>query len=65
MDEVLRWFEETGFSFVSCLPRVTGDDLMPAYVDMFQPSSPGTQFQRLKVQIKLMRKMDAEGVFLP
>ena len=42
---------------------MTGDDLMPAYVDMFQPSSPGTQFQRLKVQIKLMRKMDAEGGF--
>lgn len=63
MDEVLDWFERTGVGFVCSLPAIAADELVPGYLDLLQPASPGTRLGRVRTQLRMMGRMGAEGGF--
>jgi SAM-dependent methyltransferase len=61
-DEVLRWFDETGFSFVNSFPRIEFGKKRNDVRAILRPHDPGTPLQRLGVQLR-MAVEDREGGF--
>jgi 2-polyprenyl-3-methyl-5-hydroxy-6-metoxy-1,4-benzoquinol methylase len=52
MSEVIRWFDEAGFSFVSSIPRIIGS--FGENERIFVPQSAGTSFDRLLTEIGML-----------
>jgi len=52
ISEVIRWFEETGFSFVSSIPKIVGT--FSEGEQIFQPQSPGTRVDRILTEIEML-----------
>jgi SAM-dependent methyltransferase len=52
ISEVVRWFEEEGFSFVSSIPKIVGE--FKEGEKLFTPSSPGGRFDRLVAEIGML-----------
>jgi SAM-dependent methyltransferase len=52
ISEVLRWFAEDGFSFVSSIPKITGtfSDNEP----IFMPQNPGSAFERRLAELGML-----------
>lgn len=49
MSEVLRWFEEGGFSFVSSIPKIRGD--FAQNERLFEPQDAGSEIDRLGTEL--------------
>jgi 2-polyprenyl-3-methyl-5-hydroxy-6-metoxy-1,4-benzoquinol methylase len=52
ISEVIRWFEETGFSFVSSIRKIVGT--FSEGEQIFQPQSPGSRLDRILVEIGML-----------
>jgi 2-polyprenyl-3-methyl-5-hydroxy-6-metoxy-1,4-benzoquinol methylase len=52
ISEVVRWFAEEGFSFVSSIPKIIGE--LKEDENLFAPSSPGGAFDRLIAEIGML-----------
>ncbi|MDX1402419.1 MAG: methyltransferase domain-containing protein, partial [Kiloniellales bacterium] len=52
MSELLGWFEEAGFSFVSSIPNIA--DTMQASDKLFTPRSPGSSWDRTLAEIGML-----------
>ena len=52
ISELMRWFDEAGFSFVSSIPKIIGDfsDNEP----LFEPQNPGTPSDRITAEIGML-----------
>ncbi len=61
--EVLRWFEESGFSFVHSIPRTTFFDSFSGQEKLFEPVSAGSTLDRFLVQARMLLTGDNEGGF--
>lgn len=60
ISELMRWFDEAGFSFVSSIPKIIGDvsDNEP----LFEPQNPGTPSDRVAAEIgMLFSSLGGEG----
>jgi SAM-dependent methyltransferase len=62
--EVLRWFKETGFSFVSSLPPLTGGKGSDGEVRLFKPHPQGDLLDRVLVQTQLLFQGGEGGFFI-
>lgn len=64
MSEVLGWFEEAGFSFVSSIPKIHG--AFAADEQLFEPQSPGTKLDRCNAEIEMLfsRSGGEGGLFI-
>ena len=60
-DEVLDWFEKTGFEFVNSIPSISGKPVTKE-TKLFETSTKGTGLKRLSVQLKMIFS-DKEGGF--
>ena len=59
MSEVLRWFGEAGFSFVSSIPRIRGH--FRPNEPLFQPQDPGSEIDRLGTELATIFTHGWEG----
>ena len=51
-DEVLGWFEEAGFSFVSSIPKISGT--FSGHEHLFEPQSSGGKVDRFYAQTGML-----------
>lgn len=63
MDEVLRWFDRTGFDFVNSVPKLRSFQGLLENEKLFKTNSRGNQLIRLLVQARLMLAGSKEGGF--
>ncbi|MBN1788564.1 MAG: methyltransferase domain-containing protein [Sedimentisphaerales bacterium] len=61
--EVLRWFEETGFTFVSSIPRTKAFETFSENEKLFNPASCGSRFDLFITQARLLLALNNEGGF--
>lgn len=60
IEDVLRWFDESGVDFVSSIPPIARE--LNADSRLFEPSSPGTSFDRFAAELgMLFRTFGGEG----
>jgi SAM-dependent methyltransferase len=60
MSELLAWFEEAGFSFVSSIPKIAGS--LTAEQSLFHAGSPGTSLDRTIAEVgMLFSQLGGEG----
>jgi SAM-dependent methyltransferase/uncharacterized protein YbaR (Trm112 family) len=60
ISELMQWFDEAGFSFVSSIPKIIGD--FSAEERLFAPQKPGTSFDRSMAEIgMLFSRLGGEG----
>jgi 2-polyprenyl-3-methyl-5-hydroxy-6-metoxy-1,4-benzoquinol methylase len=59
MSEVLGWFEEAGFSFISSIPRICGH--FTPNEPLFQPQDPGSRIDRLGTELATIFTHGWEG----
>ena len=52
MDEVLQWFEEAGFEFVSSIPKIIGE--FSQNENIFQRQPPGFRLERVMAEIGML-----------
>jgi len=62
--EVLQWFDRTGFTFVSSLPRITPFPTEPDHDGIFTPQPRGSLLDRGLVQAHLLFSGKEGGFFL-
>jgi SAM-dependent methyltransferase len=55
MSELIRWFDEAGFSFVSSIPRIVGS--FGENERLFVPQSAGSSFDRLLTEIGMLMSL--------
>jgi 2-polyprenyl-3-methyl-5-hydroxy-6-metoxy-1,4-benzoquinol methylase len=61
ISEVLEWFDEAGFSFVSSIPSVSqGLQLLPGD-SLFTPQDPGSRIERFYTELGLLAMSGNEG----
>ena len=62
--EVLAWFEETGYDFVSSIPKIQGS--LMAGERLFTPSKPGSAFERVLTELGMLftRQGSEGGLFI-
>jgi len=58
--EVLEWFDDNGIEFVNCMPRILGSSGEEA-PGFFDPSDPGTRYQRFVTQVSWLGTIAREG----
>jgi ubiquinone/menaquinone biosynthesis C-methylase UbiE len=63
MGEVLRWFRETGFSFVKSIPRSRPFQPLAEDEPLFRAERPGNALERLCVELGMIRSGSREGGF--
>lgn len=63
MGEVLGWFDEAGFDFVSSVPKTTPWHSFTEREDLFNPSPRGSSLERGLVQIGMIVSGNREGGF--
>jgi len=61
--EVLRWFEETGFTFVKSIPRSRPFQPFGEADALFEQEEPGNAIERFLVELPMMFKGSREGGF--
>ena len=61
-DEVLRWFDRSGFEFINSFPPIAADRRRTDVRGILRPSTEGTRLRRLAVQLR-MAVTDSEGGF--
>lgn len=60
ISELMRWFDEAGFSFVSSIPKIIGD--FSDNESLFEPQDPGTPSDRIAAEIgMLFSRLGGEG----
>jgi len=60
ISELMQWFDEAGFSFVSSIPKIIGD--FSNDEPLFNPQNPGTPFDRRAAEIgMLFSSLGGEG----
>ena len=59
MSETLGWFEEAGYSFVSSIPKISGQ--FTAEENLFRPTNPGTAIERRGAEIDMIFSHGGEG----
>jgi SAM-dependent methyltransferase len=60
ISELMQWFEEAGFSFVSSIPKIIGN--FSADERLFEPQKPGSRFDRTAAEIgMLFSSLGGEG----
>ena len=52
LSEVLGWFEQAGFTFVSSIPKIRGH--FTAKEKLFAPQNPGTPIERLGAELAML-----------
>ncbi len=60
MDEVLQWFDDAGFDFVSCIPTI-GDVDFSAEMKLFEQHSRGTYLDRLSTELEMLLSGGIDG----
>jgi SAM-dependent methyltransferase len=60
VDEVLTWFDDTGFDFASCVPTL-GDTEFTDELRLFEPHSPGRYLDRLSTELEMLLTGGADG----
>ena len=65
MGEVLRWFDKTGFDFISSVPKSKVLDIFTEDEKLFNPATKGSPFGRLLIQVQSIftGRGSAEGGF--
>lgn len=64
MDEVFKWFDETGFEYVNAIPKPTPFGSVSEYEALFKPSGDrGSSTSHVLAQLKLAATGDHEGGF--
>jgi uncharacterized protein YbaR (Trm112 family) len=61
--EVLGWFRRTGFRFVKSIPRSKPFRPFAGKESLFEPETPGNSFERLAVELGMIRSGSREGGF--
>ena len=60
LSELMGWFEEAGFSFMSSIPKITGE--FTGTERLFEPQDPGTRLDRLLAETgMLFSSLGGEG----
>lgn len=60
ISELMQWFDEAGFSFVSSIPKIIGD--FSNEESLFEPQNPGTPSDRIAAEIgMLFSSLGGEG----
>jgi SAM-dependent methyltransferase len=60
IDDVLAWFDATGYDFMSCVPTL-GDTEFTDQLRVFEPHSPGRYLDRLSTELAMMLSGGADG----
>ncbi len=63
IDEVLGWFDQTGFEYVNAIPKPSPFMKFSEFESLFNVTPKGSQFEHLLAQIKLALTGGAEGGF--
>jgi SAM-dependent methyltransferase len=63
VDEVLGWFDQTGFEFVNGLPKVSPFARFSEFDALFAPNPRGTRLEHLLAQFKILLEGGPEGGF--
>ena len=63
MDEVLRWFDESGFTYVNAIPKPTPFASISQHEALFKQGDRGSHLAHVLAQIKLAATGDHEGGF--
>lgn len=58
-DEVIRWFEDDGFEFLSSIPKIDGP--FASDEQLFEKHTKGTKFDRLLVQFEMLATGGKDG----
>lgn len=61
--EVLRWFDQTGFDFVTSIPKLKAFERFSEHEKLFKPSPRGNWLDHFFVQTHLLSAGDKEGGF--
>lgn len=62
-DEVLAWFDKTGFEFVNSVPKLTPSAQFAPQESLFRVNPRGTRLDHLFAQLRLALSGDSEGGF--
>jgi len=57
--EVLGWFEQAGFAFISSIPKISGQ--FTAKEKLFEPQNPGTPVERFGAELAMIVSHGGEG----
>jgi len=52
ISELIKWFDEANFSFVSSIPKIIGR--FSADEDLFKPQDPGTRLDRVMAEVEML-----------
>ncbi len=52
MSEVVNWFGETGFRFISSIPKISGE--FDRDEKLFEPQNPGTHVERIMAEVGML-----------
>jgi hypothetical protein len=60
IDEVLDWFDQAGFDFMSCIPTI-GDTEFTEDKQLFEPHPRGSYLDRLSTELELLLSGGVDG----
>jgi SAM-dependent methyltransferase len=60
IDEVMQWFDQAGFDFMSCIPSI-GDTEFTDETQLFQPHAKGTYMDRLSTELEMLISGGTDG----
>jgi SAM-dependent methyltransferase len=60
IDEVLDWFDQAGFDFMSCIPTI-GDTEFTEDMQLFEPHPRGSYLDRLSTELELLLSGGVDG----
>lgn len=60
IDEVLRWFDQAGFDFTSCIPTI-GDTEFTEDMKLFEPHPKGAYLDRLSTELEMLLSGGVDG----
>ena len=60
MDEVLAWFDDAGYDFMSCVPTI-GDVEFTDELQLFEPHSAGRYLDRLSTELDMLLAGAGDG----
>lgn len=63
IDEVMHWFEESGFEFTNSIPEIMSSGESAGHTELFSKNSHGTSMDRFLVQINMLLGGGREGGF--
>jgi SAM-dependent methyltransferase len=60
IDEVMGWFNDAGFDFISCMPTI-GDTEFSEDMRLFEPTPAGTYLDRLSTELEMLLSGGVDG----